>query len=131
MSDEEWRLQAACRTADPALFFPERAEEAGPAKAICRSCPVQRTCLDYALAIPDLDGIWGGKSSSQRARMRHGATAERGTANATKTHCAQGHEYTPENTRISNYKGSRQRVCKTCAADAQRRHRERRRARTA
>ncbi|WP_084546433.1 WhiB family transcriptional regulator [Glycomyces arizonensis] len=127
--DEEWRLQAACRGADPELFFPDRAELAGPAKEICSECPVQRTCLEYALAIPDLDGIWGGRSSSSRAYMRRGATTDLGRANAAKTHCKWGHEFTPENTRISGYNG--QRVCRACAAEGGRRHRARQKAKAA
>lgn len=35
--------------------------------------------------------------------------------NSLKTHCAQGHEYTPENTRWTKVRGVvRQRQCKTC-----------------
>lgn len=37
-------------------------------------------------------------------------------ANSEKTHCAQGHEYTPENT----YREKLQRVCKTCKIIRQR-----------
>lgn len=36
---------------------------------------------------------------------------------ASKTHCAQKHEYTPENTRVQKLKrGGYRRVCKTCEA---------------
>jgi HNH endonuclease len=50
--------------------------------------------------------------------------------NAAKTHCPQGHEYTPENTRINN-KG--QRVCIMCARAACRRsyHKKRQEAQAA
>jgi HNH endonuclease len=34
--------------------------------------------------------------------------------NAAKTHCDSGHEFTPENTYIYTYKGSRWRQCRTC-----------------
>jgi hypothetical protein len=34
--------------------------------------------------------------------------------NAAKTHCAQGHEYTPENTYIWVGKGKTQRNCRSC-----------------
>ena len=40
---------------------------------------------------------------------------------ARKTHCPQGHEYTPENTRIGRLRGGQCRQCRTC-------HRERQRA---
>ena len=39
-----------------------------------------------------------------------------GTAQTAKTHCPQGHEYTPENTRIARGK----RYCKTCHRDCER-----------
>jgi hypothetical protein len=31
---------------------------------------VQQECLDYALADPDLMGVWGGMSQSDRSRQR-------------------------------------------------------------
>jgi formylmethanofuran dehydrogenase subunit E len=44
--------------------------------------------------------------------------------NKDKTHCKQGHEFTPENTRRTP---NGQRVCKACRADEQRRRRARKR----
>ncbi len=57
-----WRDQALCRDYDPDLFFPrvqrggsngkragEPAEHIAAAKRICRMCPVDLECLDYAL----------------------------------------------------------------------------------
>lgn len=41
--------------------------------------------------------------------IRRGRT---GCAQTAKTHCPQGHEYTPENTRISR---RNERICKACA----------------
>jgi hypothetical protein len=46
--------------------------------------------------------------------------------NAAKTHCAQGHEYTVENTYIR--KGTKYRHCRTCMAAWQRAYTERKRA---
>jgi hypothetical protein len=40
--------------------------------------------------------------------------------NAAKTHCIQGHEFTPENTYISKTNG--QRVCRMCKRDWARAH---------
>ena len=51
----DWRPLAACRHADPELFFPVSAS--GPsldqiiqAKAICARCPVRQQCLAFAHA---------------------------------------------------------------------------------
>lgn len=46
-------------------------------------------------------------------------------ANARKTHCPQGHEYTPDNTRIGPSTGFR--YCRSCQADQHRQQAERRR----
>ena len=37
-----------------------------------------------------------------------------GAANAAKTHCPQGHEYTPENTYVQVGRGYTGRLCRTC-----------------
>lgn len=42
-----------------------------------------------------------------------------------KTHCVNGHEFSPENTKISAFNG--QRVCVACRRESDRRFRERRR----
>ncbi len=50
----QWRSVAACRSADPDLFFPisdsgPALEQAVEAKAICATCRVRRECLAFAL----------------------------------------------------------------------------------
>lgn len=71
MMPGNWLELAACRVADPDLFFPISAT--GPAErdteracAVCRTCQVRTQCLDYALATGEPDGIWGGLTGEQR-----------------------------------------------------------------
>jgi WhiB family redox-sensing transcriptional regulator len=70
-----WRDLAACRTADPELFFP--VSETGPAlgqvtraKAVCATCSVREKCLDYALVTRQAYGVWGGASEEDRRLLR-------------------------------------------------------------
>lgn len=50
------------------------------------------------------------------------AAENRRRAGAAKTHCAQGHSFTPENTRIQKRVNGQTRVCKICEATAQQRY---------
>lgn len=50
-------------------FYPERGEDAGPAKHVCRTCPVKSECLDYALKYRERFGIWGGLTERGRKDM--------------------------------------------------------------
>lgn len=85
---EDWWQAAACRNADPELFFPISATAAsrgdiGRAKQICASCPVNSPCLRYALAHRQEQGIWGGLTDEERRsldrprRREHDAAAYR------------------------------------------------------
>ncbi len=65
-----WREDAACRTADTALFFPDSEDQAGPAVAVCAVCPVREECLEFALATRQDDGVWGGMTETDRKRLR-------------------------------------------------------------
>ena len=74
-SRPDWRDQAACRDADPELFFPDdntrsARAQVKTAKLICRGCPVSTTCLSWALASGQEAGIWGGLTEDER-RMLH------------------------------------------------------------
>ncbi len=68
----EWRDDAACRTKDPALFFPDDdapiEEQVAVAKQICGSCPVRIPCLKFALEMPGSEswGVWGGDTPQER-----------------------------------------------------------------
>lgn len=64
-----WRQRAACRGVDPDIFYPVSDEEAGPAKTICAQCPVRESCLEYALANRERDGVWGGATERERRRI--------------------------------------------------------------
>jgi WhiB family redox-sensing transcriptional regulator len=69
-----WRSAAACRSADPELFFPfsesgEALEQIAEAKVICTGCPVRRQCLEFALRTRP-HGIWGGLTERERHHGR-------------------------------------------------------------
>ena len=68
--DPAWQRRGACRGEPLGWFFPERGASTREAKEFCRGCVVREDCLEYALAEPDLQGIWGGLSERERARMR-------------------------------------------------------------
>lgn len=65
-----WMAEGACRERQGVSWFPNRGDDGADAKAVCRACPVAARCLEYALADPDLAGIWAGTSDRQRDRMR-------------------------------------------------------------
>lgn len=71
LADEHWRTVAACRSAEPDLFFPVSAADNNPlqvaeAKAICACCLVRRECLDFAIDSRQMHGIWGGLTEEER-----------------------------------------------------------------
>ncbi len=69
-----WQKGAACRGPNQAIFFPpprlerrsEKRMREARAKEICTSCPVQTSCLNYALSIREQHGIWGGLTENER-----------------------------------------------------------------
>jgi WhiB family transcriptional regulator, redox-sensing transcriptional regulator len=68
-----WQRSAACRSADPELFFPASSsghsvEQAERAKAVCRVCIVRRQCLQHAIAANEAYGVWGGMTEDERRR---------------------------------------------------------------
>ena len=72
----DWQASAACRGMDCEVFFHPSMERARgrrrritAAKAVCKTCPVVRQCLDYALETREPYGIWGGRSEDERAEM--------------------------------------------------------------
>jgi len=70
-----WRAQAACRDADPELFFPistygPALRQVDQAIAVCRTCPVRRQCLAWALEHGYNQGIWGGMAEDERRSIR-------------------------------------------------------------
>ncbi len=70
-----WRENAACRDADPDLFFPigtagNSLRQADEAKRICRRCPAQNQCLAWALENGITDGVWGGTTENERRAIR-------------------------------------------------------------
>lgn len=70
---------AACRTEDPALFYPPgngrflTSNDPGDyaaGRAICKGCPVRPECLEHALRVPETEGLWGGLTPPERKRLR-------------------------------------------------------------
>ena len=75
--EDVWQLRAACRGPQAEVFFPpshferkdEKSEREAMAKAICATCAVRRPCLDYAVAIREPHGIWGGLNELERKAL--------------------------------------------------------------
>ncbi len=68
-----WGQRAACasRAVDPDWWFaPADDELQTVARGVCDTCPVRRSCLAYALATGEPDGIWGGFDEAERIWLR-------------------------------------------------------------
>ena len=78
---ERWS-RAACSTADPELFFPisssgPAVHQAKRAKAICARCEIRQACLDYAISVGPIQGVWGGMTERERRLLRQRGHRER------------------------------------------------------
>jgi WhiB family redox-sensing transcriptional regulator len=77
LPDRSWQTVALCRGNHSYLFFPpstverkdERERREQKAKAICSVCPVNPDCLEFAMAIREPYGIWGGLTESDRRQV--------------------------------------------------------------
>ena len=71
-----WHQWAACRGVGPAFFFPERGDgRPFAALAICKDCSVRSQCLEAALEVPSMTGVWAGTTQQGRRAMRRGVVA--------------------------------------------------------
>jgi WhiB family transcriptional regulator, redox-sensing transcriptional regulator len=71
----DWRENAACRNADPELFFPigttgTALGQIEEAKGICRTCPARIQCLAWALDNGVGEGVWGATTPDERRVIR-------------------------------------------------------------
>ena len=70
-----WQRHAACRGLEAAIFYPTDSdgvvddEAACEAKAVCAACAVAGDCLEYAIAVREKDGVWGGQTAAERVRI--------------------------------------------------------------
>ena len=77
LPDRSWQHAALCKGNHSYLFFPpstverkdERDRREQKAKAICSVCPVKGECLDFAMAIREPYGIWGGLTEADRRQL--------------------------------------------------------------
>lgn len=76
-----------CRDRDPELFFPigtpgprslaDRLYAEQDARTLCAGCPVQAECLEQALRMGAMDGIWGGTREWERVEIVIARAAQR------------------------------------------------------
>lgn len=64
--------QALCAQVGGEFWFPEKGQNdvIRHAKALCRDCPEQVPCLDWALEHNEAFGVWGGLSERERRRLK-------------------------------------------------------------
>ena len=133
---------AACKDADPRLFFP--ADEERPsrrdrrerrAKRICAPCEARAACLDYALAHDERHGIWGGLNPDERASMHRSQMRQRVPAPPPRKpvtekrcpscrHVKPASEYGRDQSRVDGLYSA----CKTCTNAREQRRRDERKA---
>lgn len=72
LEPEFWRESAACIDRPEVDFFsaPDATAEIARAKAVCAGCPVLDDCLGFAIETNQPDGIWGGHTAKERAKIR-------------------------------------------------------------
>lgn len=108
---EDWREQALCAQIDPEAFFPEKGGSSKAAKSICRQCPVQVECLEYALGSNQTFGVWGGLSARERHKLGRGELRNLNS-------CVNGHNPDEVGKRADG-------TCAQCRRDSQSRYKQR------
>ncbi len=68
--EEQWQRYGSCWGSFDSSFFPDT-YGGKRAVAICERCPVEEVCLDYAIVTNQKHGVWGGKTRSQRLKIRY------------------------------------------------------------
>jgi WhiB family transcriptional regulator, redox-sensing transcriptional regulator len=68
--DVSWIDDAACRDADPDLWFSDVPIDQHHAIVVCSGCPVREPCLQEALDGFADDGIFGGLTAPARRNLR-------------------------------------------------------------
>jgi WhiB family redox-sensing transcriptional regulator len=77
MPTPDWYERAACRGMPVDLFLgadgetpAQRRRREAEAVLVCRDCPVREQCLRTALDRPEVFGVWGATTESERQAMR-------------------------------------------------------------
>ena len=69
----EWMEDGLCRQVGGDLWHPDEGIGStwatNRAKEVCAECPVQLTCLRFALENREMYGIWGGTTQSERRKL--------------------------------------------------------------
>lgn len=76
LPDDSWVRQGSCAgTGNPEAWHPgyTALPESLDVIKVCRTCPVRRECLDFAMADRRLPGVWGGTTTMQRQQIRRAA----------------------------------------------------------
>ena len=79
-NDLSWRDHAACHDIDTNMFFPvgltgSAIDQTQRAKTVCRSCPAQPACLEFALRTNQDHGVWGAHTEEERRALRRARRA--------------------------------------------------------
>ena len=79
----DWMDRALCKELPSDMFFPETSAYAmaKEAKKACSLCAVRLDCLDYALSIPGLTGVFGGTTEYDRIRLKRKMKRDEPTKN--------------------------------------------------
>lgn len=84
-------------------------------------------CVRHGLGGPLDNSVsnlrYGSYSDNEYDKVAHGTHQQ-----ASKTHCSKGHEFTEANTRVYTGRGYHERQCRTCANEASRLNKARKRA---
>jgi WhiB family transcriptional regulator, redox-sensing transcriptional regulator len=62
--------EGACHDLPAEWFHPEQGGSTREAKAVCTTCRIRLSCLEWALTNKEKFGIWGGTSERERRRIR-------------------------------------------------------------
>ena len=60
----DWRDKAACKGLGEVFF----SDNQRAAKEICKTCPVKKPCLNFAVEHNEAFWVWGGKTEKERWR---------------------------------------------------------------